>query len=343
MSPPPSYEFLRDKSLLITGGSGSFGKAATKILVGTGLPRRVIVFSRDEWKQWEMQNGDPIFRHPSMRYFLGDVRDEMRLRRAFQDVDYVIHAAALKQVPAAEYNPTEFIRTNVTGASNIINAAIDSKVSAVVALSTDKAVNPVNLYGATKLCSDKLFTAAAAYVGRQKVPKFCVVRYGNVLNSRGSILPRWRQLLAEGAPCLPITDVRMTRFWISLEEAVHFVIMALDTSVNSEIFVPKIASMSLVDMAEALAPGIPHDIIGIRPGEKLHETLISSEDGRHTLDCKDYYAIIPETHLSDTGYMEALRHKRGGCLSWTPEDFSYTSDKNDRWLDSQQLRRLLQS
>jgi UDP-N-acetylglucosamine 4,6-dehydratase len=336
------YEFLRDKTLLITGGTGSFGKAAAKLLLRSELLRKVIIFSRDEWKQWEMQNSDPIFRHPNIRYFLGDVRDYMRLRRAFDEVDYIIHAAALKQVPAAEYNPTEFIKTNVDGATHIINAAIDCRVRGVVALSTDKAVNPINLYGATKLCSDKLFTAANAYVGYRGEPRFCVVRYGNVINSRGSLIPFWRSLLAQGVKELPVTDERMTRFWVTLEEAVHFVLSCLAVTVGGEVFVPKIPSMHIVDVAKALEPaGCKYKVIGIRPGEKLHEVLVSSEEGRHTLEAPKYYIVVPETHLEDKVYLENMRARHNVALHAVAEDFAYTSNNNSEWLDASALAHLL--
>ncbi|MCB1118741.1 MAG: SDR family NAD(P)-dependent oxidoreductase, partial [Chlamydiia bacterium] len=226
---------FKDKTILITGGTGSFGRAFTKRLLQEDAIAKVIIFSRDEWKQWEMRDTDPIFTHPKIRYFLGDIRDPVRLARAFQEVDIVIHAAALKQVPAAEYNPSEFIKTNVMGAMNIINAAIDAKVEKVIALSTDKAVNPVNLYGATKLCSDKLFIAGNAYVGSSQQPIFAVVRYGNVLGSRGSLLPFWKKLIAQGETSLPVTDPRMTRFWITLDEAVNFVIHCLPLTQAGEI------------------------------------------------------------------------------------------------------------
>lgn len=333
------YDFLRDKSILITGGTGSLGKKLAKILLTEAHPQKVIIFSRDEWKQHEMRSHDPLFRHPAMRYFLGDIRDAERLHRAFNEVDYIIHAAALKQVPAAEYNPTEFVRTNIDGAINIINASIDSKVKAVIALSTDKAVNPVNVYGATKLCSDKLFVAGNAYVGKQLEPRLSVVRYGNVLNSRGSIIPLWKQMLADGADRLPVTDSRMTRFWITLDHAARFVLDCLDIAVGGEIFVPKIPSMRLVDMAEAIAPGVPQDIIGIRPGEKLHEIMITAENSTHTLDCGEYYTIVPQIRAHDVDYVKRIQENR--ATQWVPEGFNYTSDANDRWLDTKELQQLL--
>lgn len=326
---------LRDKTILITGGTGSFGRALTRHLLKHNLCAKVIIFSRDEWKQWEMSRSEPLFADPRVRYFIGDVRDEQRLERAFRDVHLVVHAAALKQVPAAEYNPSEFVKTNILGAMNVINAAIDRGVERVLALSTDKACNPINLYGATKLCSDKLFVSGNAYVGSRGTPRLAVVRYGNVLGSRGSIIPLWRDMVANGAQTIPITDARMTRFWINLSHAVHFVIGMLEKMRGGEIFVPKIPSMTLVDLAEAVAPGIPHEICGIRPGEKVHETLISVEDGRHTLDFSDHYVILPQVIVSQ---WQVYPHNEGKAL---PDHFSYTSDTNTQWLDIPQLQQAL--
>lgn len=334
-----NYEFLRDKSILITGGTGSLGRELSRILITEAHPLKVIIFSRDEWKQSEMKASDPLFRHTAMRYFLGDVRDYQRLLRAFNEVDYVVHAAALKQVPAAEYNPTEFIRTNIDGGVNVINAAIDCKVGGVVALSTDKAVNPVNLYGATKLCSDKLFVAANAYVGKIGKPKLSVVRYGNVLGSRGSIIPLWQKLIADGAQSLPVTDMRMTRFWISLEQAARFVLDCFKYQVGGEVFVPKIPSMRIVDLANALAPNMPHEIIGTRPGEKLHEIMITPENVPSTLDCGNYYAILPETRSKDQTYVK--KFQQGKETSWVEDGFSYASNTNDQWLNVETLRKLV--
>jgi UDP-N-acetylglucosamine 4,6-dehydratase/5-epimerase len=318
---------LKDKIVLITGGSGSFGRAFVKRALLEHEPAKVIVFSRDEWKQWEMRQADPVYEDSRLRYFLGDVRDRDRLRRAFADVDVVIHAAALKQVPAAEYNPTEFVRTNVDGAINVIDAAIDAGVGHVVALSTDKAVNPINLYGATKLCSDKLFVAGNVYVGARGYPKMSVVRYGNVLGSRGSIIPYWQKLVREGASELPITDERMTRFWLTVEHGVDFVIESLDAMQGGEIFVPKLPSMKIIDLAEAIAPGIARKVIGARPGEKVHELLIPVEDALRTYEWKHGYYIAP--HGSDiSGAPVAL-------------DFSYASDTNSEWLTAESLRATL--
>ncbi|MEG6548852.1 UDP-N-acetylglucosamine 4,6-dehydratase (inverting) [Desulfocurvibacter africanus] len=322
---------LNDKSILITGGTGSFGKKCVEIILREYQPRRVIVFSRDELKQFEMAQLFPASNYPCMRYFIGDVRDKERLYRAFRGVDFIIHAAAMKQVPAAEYNPTECIRTNISGAENIINVAADLGVKRVVALSTDKAVNPVNLYGATKLCSDKLFVAANAFTACSTV--YSVVRYGNVMGSRGSVIPFFIQKRAEGS--IPITDPRMTRFWITLEEGVKLVLRALEISAGGEIFVPKIPSMNIMDLAEAIASGCPTRIVGIRPGEKLHEVMITPEDARNTVDIGDYYVIKPDTGLM--AYQDKLNGKP------VPDDFAYSSDTNGQWLSVQELRTTLKA
>lgn len=315
------------KSILITGGTGSFGKKCVEIILKKHTPKRLIVFSRDELKQHEMQQIFSPKKYGCIRYFIGDVRDKERLHRAFRGVDYVIHAAALKQVPAAEYNPTECIRTNIGGAENIVNAAADCGVKKVVALSTDKAVAPVNLYGATKLCSDKLFIAANAYTACETV--YSVVRYGNVMGSRGSVIPFFIKQREAGGP-LTITDTRMTRFWITLEQSVQMVLRSLQLAVGGEVLIPKIPSMKITDLAEAIAPGMPTVEAGIRPGEKLHETMITTEDARHTIDIGQYYVIKPET------------------FTWcgpqgvpVPEGFSYNSDTNQTWLSVSQLRATL--
>lgn len=316
-----------NKTILITGGTGSFGKKCTEILLRNHKPKRLIIFSRDELKQFEMQQVFPTSSYSCMRYFIGDVRDKERLYRAFNGVDYIIHAAALKQVPAAEYNPTECIRTNIGGAENIINVAADCGVKKVVALSTDKAVAPVNLYGATKLCSDKLFVAGNSYTGCSTI--YSVVRYGNVMGSRGSVIPFFVKKRDEGGP-LPITDRRMTRFWITLEQAVRMVLRSFELAGGGEILVPKIPSMKISDLAEAIAPGMPTVEVGIRPGEKLHETMITSEDSRHTIDIGDYFVIKPETF--------PYRGPQGVAV---PEGFSYHSGTNDKWLSVPELRTLL--
>lgn len=334
-------EFFYNKSVLITGGTGSFGRTFARKLLEENACKKVIIFSRDEWKQWEMKQSDPIFSHPNIRYFLGDVRDAHRLRRAFSEVNYVVHAAALKQVPAAEYNPSEFIKTNVDGAMNVIDAAIDCGVEKVIALSTDKAVNPVNLYGATKLCSDKLFCAANSYVGAKGFPRFAVVRYGNVLGSRGSIIPLWGKMLEEGATAIPVTDPRMTRFWITLDQSVEFVMSCFTQMRGGEIFVPKIPSMRITDLAEAIAPGVPHALTGIREGEKLHELMINVEDGRHSLEFNDYYVIIPEIYSRDPAMLERFLAGREGKK--LPDEFSYASNTNTQWISVNDLKNLVGS
>lgn len=328
-----------NKNVLITGGTGSFGRAFAKHLLEEDVCNKVIIFSRDEWKQWEMRESDPIFSHPKARFFLGDVRDKPRLERAFNEVHYIVHAAALKQVPAAEYNPSEFVKTNVFGGMNVIDAAIECGVEKVIALSTDKAVNPVNLYGATKLCSDKLFVAGNSYVGARGYPKFSVVRYGNVLGSRGSLIPIWKKLLAEGASSLPITDERMTRFWITLAEAISFVKFCFLQMHGGEIFVPKIPSMKIVDLAKALAPHIPLKHMGIREGEKVHELMISTEDAQHTFEFEKYYSIVPEIYLKHPAFV--AKYKEGALKEKMSEGFCYASNTNSQWLTAENLNSLL--
>ena len=288
---------LNGKSILITGGTGSFGKAFTRMAVEQFKPRKLIIFSRDELKQYEMAQEFPVEAHPFMRWFIGDVRDQARLETAMRDVDYVIHAAALKHVPIAEYNPFECIKTNVMGAENVVNAAIRANVKRVVALSTDKAANPINLYGASKLASDKIFVAAEAMSGAEGA-RFSVVRYGNVMGSRGSVAPFFQKLAASGAPDLPITDARMTRFWITLTQGVNFVLSSLEMMRGGEIFVPKIPSMRTTELATAIAPHLPHRVVGIRSGEKLHEIMIGEDDARSTVELSDRYAILPSHDLA---------------------------------------------
>lgn len=331
--------FFKNKTVLITGGTGSFGRVLAKRLLTEDQCRKVIILSRDEWKQWEMRQSEPIFSHPKIRYFLGDVRDKSRLIRAFNEVNIIVHSAALKQVPAAEYNPTEFVKTNVIGATNIIDAAIDCGVEKVIALSSDKAVNPINLYGATKLCSDKLFVAGNSYVGARGYPTFSVVRYGNVLGSRGSVIPFWKKLMADGAKSLPITDERMTRFWITLEQSVEFVIQSFLRSRGAEIFIPKIPSMKIVDLAQAIAPGLDHHFTGIREGEKLHELMFGEEDGRHTVEFQDHYVIIPEIYTQDhTLKTKFLAGREGKPVT---NNFAYASNTNSQWLGVEDLRKLV--
>jgi len=335
----PSLDLFAGKTVLITGGTGSFGRAFAKRLLSWGNCHKVIIFSRDEWKQWEMQQSEPLFAHPKIRYFLGDVRDANRLARAFQEVDYVVHAAALKQVPAAEYNPSEFIKTNIMGAMNVVDQAINCGVKKVIALSTDKSVNPINLYGATKLCSDRLFIAASAYVGAKLEPVMSVVRYGNVLGSRGSVIPHWKKLVAEGVKEIPITDKRMTRFWITLDQAVDFVIQCLNRTKGGEVFVPKIPSMKIEDLAQAIAPNLPHTYSGVREGEKLHEVMIGIDDARHTREYDDHYMIIPEIALHHPELLKKFLEGREGKK--LEENFSYASNTNTEWLTVDQLRREL--
>lgn len=331
---------LDGKTVLVTGGTGSFGKCFIRKALTESDVAKVIVLSRDELKQWEMRQSDPVYDHERIRYFLGDVRDKERLLRAFHGVDMVVHAAALKQVPAAEYNPTEFIKTNVHGAMNVIDAALDRDVEKVIALSTDKAANPINLYGATKLCSDKLFVAANSYTGAKGRPRFAVVRYGNVLGSRGSIIPRWQQMVRDGAKSLSITDPRMTRFWITLPMAAEFVARNFARMMGGEIFVPKIPSMRITDLAEAIAPGLATTITGIRPGEKLHELMIGEDDARHSVELEDAYAICPQTELGHS--MASVRNYRELRGAKPVQDgFEYRSDTNQAWMDAQELRELI--
>lgn len=320
---------LRGRSVLITGGTGSLGKALTEKLLGAYGVSRLVILSRDELKQFEMrqQFGDD----PRLRWFLGDIRDVARLRRAMHGVDYVIHAAALKQVDTAEYNPFEFVETNVRGSQNVIEAAIDAGVQRVVALSTDKASSPINLYGATKLAADRMFIASNHYAAAYPT-RFAVVRYGNVSGSRGSIVPKWRQLAAQGRP-LPLTDARMTRFWITLPQAVEFVLSSFEVMTGGELYVPRIPSIRITDLAEAVAPGATLEEIGIRPGEKLHEEMIAEDDARRTLVLGDRFVVTP--HLGGWGYAPPADGMP------FPEGESYRSDRNERWLGVGELRELL--
>ena len=316
---------MKNKTVLVTGGTGSFGKKFIQQALALGV-KKIVVFSRDELKQYEMKQE---FTDERIRFFIGDVRDKDRLYRAFDGVDFVIHAAAMKHVDACEYNPFEAIKTNIHGAQNIIEAAIDCDVEKVIALSTDKACSPVNLYGATKLASDKLFVAANAYVGEKKT-RFAVVRYGNVVGSRGSVVPFFKKIKETGV--VPVTDERMTRFWITLDKGVNFVLKSLEQMHGGEIFVPKIPSMSVMDLAKAIAPECKIEIVGIRPGEKLHEAMIMEDDARHTLEFDDYYLIQPELSWWSKGQLVD-----GKPL---PEGFSYTSDNNKDWLTVERLQEL---
>ncbi len=324
---------LNEKTILITGGTGSYGKKFTEKIFQEYNPKKVIIYSRDEFKQYEM--GKRFSEYADrLRFFIGDVRDKTRLYRALDGVDMVIHAAALKQVPAMEYNPIEAIKTNIHGAENVIDASIDRGVEKIVALSTDKAVNPVNLYGATKLVSDKLFVSANAYVGRKKTT-FSVVRYGNVAGSRGSVIPFFTSLTERGETTLPITDVRMTRFWITLEEGVELVFKAIAEARGGEIFVSKIPSFRVVDLAKAIQPEAELTEVGIRPGEKLHELMVTREDARTTYEYEDHYVIYP-----NFDWWNRQRHLKPGGQR-VPDGFAYTSDTNKDWLSIERLRSLI--
>lgn len=326
---------FHNKTILVTGGTGSFGKRCVKTLLERFHLKKIIVYSRDELKQYEMAQE---FNSPVMRYFIGDVRDRDRLHLAMRGVDYVIHAAALKHIPIAEFNPMECIKTNIHGANNVIDVALEQEVEKVIALSTDKAVNPINLYGATKLAADKLFVAANNIVGSLRT-RFSVVRYGNVVGSRGSVVPFFQKLIQEGATELPITDPRMTRFWITLQQGVDLVLKSFERMQGGEIFVPKIPSMKITDLAEALAPGMPIKIIGIRPGEKLHEVMCPSETASLTLEFADHYVVMPST-----GFVQDFDFTCNGLgeKGWlVPDEFEYRSDRNTEWLTTNQLLDIL--
>lgn len=325
---------LNNKSILVTGGTGSFGKAFTKYVLEHYDPKKIIIYSRDEYKQFIMQNE---FREyaPKLRFFIGDVRDKNRMVRAFEGVDYVIHAAAMKQVPACEYNPAEAIKTNINGAQNVIDAALGTGVRKVVALSTDKAVNPVNLYGGTKLVSDKLFIAANAYAGEKDIC-FSIVRYGNVAGSRGSVIPFFHNIIKNGGTELPITDYRMTRFWISLQQGVELVIKALEEAKGGETFISKIPSFKITDLAQAMLPGCQMPEIGIREGEKLHEIMVTSEDSFTTYEYEKYFVVYPQMVWSEKKRV----NPKGNRVS---EGFSYSSDNNTEWLGVEEIKNLLKN
>ncbi len=323
---------LNNKTILITGGTGSFGKAFTKYVLEHYEPKKIIIYSRDEFKQFMMQN--EFKEHLSkLRFFIGDVRDKERLMRAFEGVDYVVHAAAMKQVPACEYNPAEAIKTNINGAQNIIDAALDCGVKKVVALSTDKAVNPVNLYGGTKLVSDKLFIAANAYAGSKDI-NFSIVRYGNVAGSRGSVIPFFHNLMKQGKTELPITDYRMTRFWISLRQGVELVVKALEEAKGGETFISKIPSFKITDLAQAMCPGCTMPEVGIREGEKLHEIMITVEDSMTTYEYDKHYIVYPQMVWSESRKTVPTGKK-------VEEGFSYSSDNNTVWLTVEEIKELL--
>lgn len=329
---------LNGASILVTGGTGSFGKSFIRSILENYFPKRVIVFSRDELKQFEMSFDPAFVGRKNLRFFIGDVRDADRLETAMQRVDLVVHAAALKQVETAEYNPIECIRTNINGAENVVRAALRCGVRQVLALSTDKAANPVNLYGASKLAADKIFVAANNLSGLSQ-SRFAVVRYGNVHGSRGSVVPFFQKLISENVDSLPITDPRMTRFWITLPQGINFVLSSIAMMQGGEIFVPKIPSMRIVDLAKAVAPNLPMRTVGIRPGEKLHEALITEDEARNTLETKDRFIVTPPHHYWTDEIPDYA------VLKATPvaEDFRYTSDINTQWLSVEDIRKLLES
>lgn len=325
--------FLKNKNILITGGTGSFGTKFTEIILKKYNPNKLVVFSRDELKQYQMAKKFPKKKYPSIRFFLGDVRDRDRLILATKDIDIIIHAAALKQVDQAEYNPFECIKTNIIGAENLIMASLHNKVSKVIALSTDKAVNPINLYGSTKLAADKMFIAANQY-SQNNLTKFSVVRYGNVVGSRGSVIPLFKELIKNGSNHFPITDLQMTRFWITLEDAVSFVISSLKIMGYGEIFIPKMVSMKIADLAKFMDASKKIKVIGIRSGEKLHEVLISNDESNNVYQIKDRYIVFPS-------YYEKSKNWKKVKLSKVPKNFSYTSNNNTVWLNKKNFNELL--
>ena len=324
---------LNNQSILITGGTGSFGKKYIQTILKRYKPRRIVVYSRDELKQFEMQQ---VYNDPCMRYFIGDVRDRERLTQAMRGVDYVIHAAALKQVPAAEYNPTECIKTNINGAENVIHAALYNKIKKVIALSTDKAANPINLYGATKLCSDKLFVAANNMAGGQDT-RFAAVRYGNVVGSRGSVVPFFKELIANGTDHLPITDEEMTRFWITLQDGVDFVLKNFERMHGGEIFVPKIPSIKITDLATSISPELPQKIIGIRPGEKLHEIMCPKDDSHLTVEFHDHFVIKPSIRFYKCDIDYSI-NELGETGQAVPQGFEYNSGTNPHFLTIDEIK-----
>lgn len=324
---------FNNKSIIITGGTGSFGKMYVKTLLERYNPKKIIIYSRDELKQFEMQQ---TFNHSCMRYFIGDVRDKERLNRAMRGVDYVIHAAAMKQVPAAEYNPMECVKTNINGAENVIDAALNNSVEKVIALSTDKAANPINLYGATKLASDKIFIAANNISGDHKTT-FSVVRYGNVVGSRGSVVPFFEKLVAEGSDHLPITHVEMTRFWISLQQGVDFVLKNFERMYGGEIFVPKIPSIKITDLASAIAPNLEQKVVGIRPGEKLHEVMCPTDDSYHTYEYDDHFVIAPTINFSSRSN-DFTRNALNEMGKPVAHGYEYNSNNNEDFMDVEQIR-----
>lgn len=331
---------FNNKNILITGGTGSFGNLFVETILKKYKPKKLIIFSRDELKQSLMSKKFPIEKYNCIRYFIGDVRDEYRLSLAMEDVDYVVHAAALKQVDVAEYNPMECVKTNIGGAENIIKAAMKNNVSKVIALSTDKASDPINLYGATKLTSDKIFTSSNNIVGKNRDTKFSVVRYGNVVGSRGSVVPIFKDLIKQGNKELPITDIKMTRFWITLEQSVEFVLKSFNRMQGGEIFVPKIPSIKIVDLAKAMAPKIKHKIIGIRPGEKLHEKLCSIHEAHLTLDFKDHYLIQPSIKFFNKNSLNFKKNNSKEIGKPVGKNFEYRSDNNSHFLNIKEIIKI---
>lgn len=327
---------LTGKCVLVTGGTGSFGQHFIRRLVKEGQASRIVIYSRCEQRQYQMAHAPEFRDNPRLRFMIGDIRDRHRLEMATRGVDIIVHASAMKHVPIAEYNPMECVKTNIDGAQNVVDVAIRNGIEKVIALSTDKACSPVNLYGATKLASDKILVAANNLSGVAKT-RFSVARYGNVVNSNGSVLPLFRKLIADGADHLPITDDRMTRFWITLDQGVDFVMTCLEAMKGGEVFIPKIPSMRIVDLAKALAPGLPHKIIGIRPGEKLHEAMITVDDARMVYDMGDRFAIEPPFAWWDRKSYSLLGYTR------VDENFCYTSDKNDQWLTSEELLEMVRN
>ncbi len=335
-----NFENLNKKSILITGGTGSFGKLFVKKVLKWFNPKKIVVFSRDEHKQYELEKELVELGYKDFRFFIGDVRDCERLKLALRNIEIVIHAAALKHVPSAEYNPFECIHTNIIGAQNIVTASIYSGVKKVIALSTDKACSPLNLYGASKLASDKIFVAAN-HLSEKNGCKFSVVRYGNVVNSRGSVISLYYELIKKKSKYLPITDRKMTRFWITLEQGIDFVLSSLDYMAGGEIFIPKIPSMKIIDLANLMAPSIPQKVIGIRPGEKLHEVMITEDDARYTSELKDRYIIFPSFNNWSRQSNSLSRYGKLIVRKKMPEGFRYSSDLNSEWLDKQKFDKIL--
>ena len=331
---------FNNKSILITGGTGSFGNLFVETILKKYKPKKLIIFSRDELKQSVMSKKFSIEKYSCIRYFIGDVRDEYRLSLAMEDVDYVVHAAALKQVDVAEYNPMECVKTNIGGAENVVKAAMKTNVSKVIALSTDKASDPINLYGATKLTSDKIFTSSNNIVGKNRDTKFSVVRYGNVVGSRGSVVPIFKELIKQGNKVLPITDIKMTRFWITLEEAVDFVLKSFNRMQGGEIFVPKIPSIKIVDLAKAMAPKLKHKIIGIRPGEKLHEKLCSVHEAHLSLAFKDHYVIQPSIKFFNKKSISYKKNSLKEIGKPVDKNFEYRSDNNSHFLNIKEIIKI---